>query len=206
VSFWGCAFTLITLAIALFKEERDHYSEQREKREWRSKHHRSTRSSSSSSSAAAAAGGPDAPAAATQQEAGTAGLRQTRKAAAAAAAAAAADSNGSNGSNGCGPSAAAAAAAAAAAVPAAPKSEWATRKSEIVTAYLQLWGVVSWALLLCVGEGVARTCCASRQPHQAVHAHVAPSNTPTRTCCTNAHATTMRRCAFPPSGRCPSCW
>jgi hypothetical protein len=64
IAFWGCAFTLITLAIALFKAESDHFSEAREKREWRANHHRHARSASSSPGKALArleagtAGGP----------------------------------------------------------------------------------------------------------------------------------------------------
>lgn len=35
IIFWGCAFTLVTLAIALWKHESDHYTEARERRRQR---------------------------------------------------------------------------------------------------------------------------------------------------------------------------
>lgn len=49
IIFWGCAFTLITLAIALWKQESDHYTEAQErKRQRRRKHkHKHTNGSGS---------------------------------------------------------------------------------------------------------------------------------------------------------------
>jgi hypothetical protein len=38
IVFWGCAFTLITLAIALWKQESDHYTEQQERKRRRHLH------------------------------------------------------------------------------------------------------------------------------------------------------------------------
>lgn len=40
IIFWGCAFTLITLAIALWKQESDHYTEAQERKRQRRRKHK----------------------------------------------------------------------------------------------------------------------------------------------------------------------
>lgn len=40
IVFWGCAFTLITLAIALWKQETDHYAEAQERKRQRHRRHK----------------------------------------------------------------------------------------------------------------------------------------------------------------------
>jgi hypothetical protein len=50
IVFWGCAFTLLTLAIALWKQETDHYAEAQERK--RRRHRRHKRGSSITAAAA----------------------------------------------------------------------------------------------------------------------------------------------------------
>lgn len=49
IVFWGCAFTLLTLAIALWKQETDHYAEAQERKR---RHHRRQKRGSSATAAA----------------------------------------------------------------------------------------------------------------------------------------------------------
>jgi hypothetical protein len=49
IVFWGCAFTLITLAIALWKQETDHYAEAQERK--RQRHRRAKHQRTSSAAA-----------------------------------------------------------------------------------------------------------------------------------------------------------
>lgn len=60
IVFWGCAFTLLTLAIALWKQETDHYAEAQERKRRRHRRHRH----SSSTTAAAGQDGTAGPGAA----------------------------------------------------------------------------------------------------------------------------------------------
>ncbi len=53
IVFWGCAFTLLTVAIALFKQETDHYTEAQERKR-RLRHKKHKRSNNSSPAAKAA--------------------------------------------------------------------------------------------------------------------------------------------------------
>jgi hypothetical protein len=46
IVFWGCAFTLITLAIALWKQETDHYAEAQERKRQRHRRARHQRTKS----------------------------------------------------------------------------------------------------------------------------------------------------------------
>lgn len=80
IVFWGCAFTLLTLAIALWKQESDHYTEAQERRRQRRRRHKRSSSAAkaakledSTAEAAGAAGG------SLSDEEGEAGVQWTQR-------------------------------------------------------------------------------------------------------------------------------